>query len=447
MPKLAVPKISTFYSSVLVCGLLAVCLFALTGSGAPLTNVITGQTMGTSYRIVLADSQDATTLAAMQADIDLALNQLEDQMSTWRPDSELSRFNVSTSTDWFSVSRDTVFVVSEAKRIWQLSDGAFDPTVAPLIKLWHFAEEPGEQSLPSESDIKQALAAIGFDQINVRLDPPSLMKKRPEIQLNLSAIAKGYAVDVVSKLLTERLAEDHLPTAHLVEIGGEMRGRGRKPDGRSWTAGIETPDALPRQIHTALRLHDRALATSGDYRNYFEVDGQRYSHTIDPATGRPVTHNLTSVSVLAEDCLTADALATAIEVLGPEQGMKLAEQEGVSIYQIIRNGTNFDVQASSSFPLLVTADSPTESAEQANSVLATVLAAVGIFALAIAGMAVGVVFSNRSIKGSCGGLASMPGHDGKSICELCTVPAEECRDEEMRKIRRQAECSDTEFEV
>jgi len=447
MPNSDAPKVPKFFSSVLACGLLAICLFALTGFGAPLTNVITGQTMGTSYRIVLAGAQDTTTLGGIQADIDEALNQLEDQMSTWRPDSELSRFNASTSTDWFTVSRDTVFVVSEAKRIWELSDGAFDPTVAPLIKLWHFAEEPGEQSLPSDADIEQAISAIGFDQIDVRLDPPALMKKRPELQLNLSAIAKGYAVDVISDLLTERLSKDQLPTAHLVEIGGEMRGRGRKADGSSWTAGIETPDALPRQIHAALRLDDEALATSGDYRNYFEVDGQRYSHTIDPATGRPVTHNLTSVSVLAKDCLTADALATAIEVLGPEQGMKLAEQENVSIYQIIRNGTEFEITASSSFPLVASASPTAASAGQENPVVATVLAAVGIFALAIAGMAVGVIFSNRAIKGSCGGLANMPDHDGKSICELCTVPAEECRDEEMRKIRQQAESADTGFEV
>jgi len=447
MPKSDAPKVPKFFSSVLACSLLAVCLFALTGFGAPLTNVITGQTMGTSYRIVLAGSQDTTTLGGIQADIDEALNQLEDQMSTWRPDSELSRFNASTSTDWFTVSRDTASVVSEAKRIWKISDGAFDPTVAPLIKLWHFAEEPGEQSIPNDADIEKAIAAIGFDQIDVRLDPPALLKKRPEIQLNLSAIAKGYAVDVISNLLTERLSKDQLPTAHLVEIGGEMRGQGRKADGSSWTAGIETPDALPRQIHAALTLDNEALATSGDYRNYFEVDGQRYSHTIDPATGRPVTHNLTSVSVLAKDCLTADALATAIEVLGPEQGMKLAEQENVSIYQIIRNGTEFEIRASSSFPLVAVASPTAGSAGQENPVVATVLAAVGIFALAIAGMAVGVIFSNRAIKGSCGGLANMPGHDGKPICELCTVPAEECRDEEMRKIRQQAESADAGFEV
>lgn len=435
--KLRTPSVST-----LVCCMVACAALLLTGFGASSGDIITGQTMGTSYRFVLADPLPAARLAAIQSDVDQSLNQLEDQMSTWRPGSELSRFNSSTSTDWFPVSRDTAFVVSEAKRIWKISDGAFDPTVAPLIKLWHFAEAPGEQTLPSDSEVDQARAAVGFEEIDVRLDPPGLSKKRPELQLNLSAIAKGYAVDLVSKLLMEQV-----PGGHLVEIGGEMRSFRHKADGSSWTAGIETPDALPRQIHAALRLDDQSLATSGDYRNYFEVDGQRYSHTIDPATGRPVTHNLTSVSVLAKDCLTADALATAIEVLGPERGMELAERENIAIYFIIRNGNGFEVQASASFPLVVTATPPGDSTSEANPVVATVLAAIGIFALAIAGMAVGVIFSNRAIKGSCGGLANMPGHDGKSICELCTVPAEECRDEAMRKIRQQAECSDSGFEV
>jgi FAD:protein FMN transferase len=414
----------------------------LTGFDGSSGNVISGQTMGTSYRIVLAVPLDASERASIQADVDQTLNKLEDQMSTWRPDSELSRFNASTSTEWFPVSRDTAFVVSEAKKIWQLSDGAFDPTVAPLIKLWHFAEDSVERTLPTDAAVAQAKAAIGFGQIEVRLDPPALLKQRPELQLNLSAIAKGYAVDVVSELLTTRQA-----AGHLVEIGGEMRSYGRKSDGSSWTAGIETPDALPRQLHAALRLDDQSLATSGDYRNYFEVNGQRYSHTIDPANGRPVTHNLTSVSVLADNCLRADALATAIEVLGPERGMKLAEQQNVAIYQIIRSESGFDVQVSEAFPLVVSAAPSPESVEETGPVIATVLAAVGIFALAIAGMAVGVIFSNRAIKGSCGGLANMPGQDGKSICELCTVPAEECRDEAMRKIRQQAECSDSGFEV
>ncbi|NQV23369.1 MAG: FAD:protein FMN transferase [Rhodopirellula sp.] len=425
-----------------MCCLLAGFIVAMLGADAASGSVITGQTMGTSYRLVLAVPQSPSELTSIQAKVDEALEQLENQMSTWRPDSELSRFNTSNSTDWFPVSRDTAFVVSEARKIWKLSEGAFDPTVAPLIKLWHFAEEPGVVQLPSEDDVSQARARIGFGEIEVQLDPPALLKKRPELQLNLSAIAKGYAVDVVSELLTERVAG-----GHLVEIGGEMRSHGHKTDGSSWTAGIETPDALPRQIHAALRLDDRSLATSGDYRNFFEVDGQRYSHTIDPATGRPVTHDLASVSVLADDCLTADALATAIEVLGPERGLALANRKNVPTYLIVRNETGFRVQASESFPLVVTPGLPVTPESKDNSVIATVLAVVGIFALAIAGMAVGVIFSNRSIKGSCGGLASMPGQDGKSICELCTVPAEECRDEAMRKIRQEAALAENDFEV
>ena len=343
-------KLRTLCGSVFACCMLACVALLLTGFDASLTTVLTGETMGTSYRLVLSEQLNKSESATLQSNVDQALNQLEDQMSTWRPDSELSRFNSSASTDWIPVSHDTAFVVSQAKRIWKISDGAFDPTVAPLIKLWHFAEDAGEQTLPSDADVEQARAAIGFAEIDVRLDPPALRKKRPELQLNLSAIAKGYAVDVVSKLLTDRV-----PGGHLVEIGGEMRSIGRKADGSSWTAGIETPDALPRQIHAALRLDDQSLATSGDYRNYFEVAGQRYSHTIDPATGRPVTHNLTSVSVLAEDCLTADALATAIEVLGPERGMEgergdlsdsskrlRLRRPGFGLVSLIRNGSSAD---------------------------------------------------------------------------------------------------------
>lgn len=393
--------------------------------------------MGTSYRLVLSTSLAGDEMDDVKSEVDAALDKLEDQMSTWRPDSELSRFNQSRSTEWQAVSSDTAFVVSEARRIWKLSDGAFDPTVAPLIKLWHFAEDPGQQALPNDDAIEQALESIGFDKLEVRVNPPALRKKKPELQLNLSAIAKGYAVDVVSDLLTQRLS-----CGHLVEIGGEMKSQGGKSNGDSWTAGIETPDALPRQIHTALSLDNQSLATSGDYRNFFEVDGKRYSHTIDPKTGRPVTHDLASVSVLADDCLTADALATAIEVLGPERGLELAERADVPVYLIIREPAGFRVHASDRFPLKQAIRTPESTESAPSSVVATVLAAVGIFALAIAGMAVGVIFSNRSIKGSCGGLASMPGQDGKSICELCTVPAEECRDEAMRKIRQEADCSD-----
>lgn len=427
-----------------ICFTIACCALALTGFGAAETQVITGDTMGTRYRIVLFDETGLPDLAPIQAEIDARLEAIENQMSTWRPESELSRFNASDSTEWFPVSNDTAFVVSEAKRIWEISDGAFDPTVAPLIKLWHFAENPGEPNIPSDKAIEKARAAIGFAEIQIRVAPPALRKKRPALQMNLSAIAKGYAVDVISDLLLERDFANHL-----VEIGGEMRSRGSKSGGASWTAGIETPDQLPRRVHAALSLDNRSLATSGDYRNYFEVDGQRFSHTIDPSTARPITHQLASVSVLADQCVTADALATAIEVLGPARGMALAEREGVPAYLILRTESGFRVQVSDSFPLIGGTASAADSATADNPVLATVLAAAGIFGLAIIGMAVGVIFSNRSIKGSCGGLANMPGQGGKSICDLCTVPAEECRDEAMRKIRQEqaADCSNSDGDV
>jgi thiamine biosynthesis lipoprotein len=422
----------------IICCMVAGCALALTGFWDAETQVITGDTMGTRYRIVLFKETGLPNLAPIQADIDTRLDAIENQMSTWRPESELSRFNASESIEWFPVSNDTAFVVSEAKRIWDISDGAFDPTVAPLIKLWHFAEDHGELTVPSDADIENARTAIGFGEIEVRLNPPALRKKRAALQMNLSAIAKGYAVDVISDLLTERDLANHL-----VEIGGEMRSRGSKSGGASWTAGIETPDALPGTVHSALSLDNRSLATSGDYRNYFEVDGQRFSHTIDPATARPITHQLASVSVLANRCITADALATAIEVLGPKRGMELAERENVPIYLILRTDSGFRVYFSHSFPLIGDASSTSDSATADNPVLATVLAVAGIFGLAIIGMAVGVIFSNRSIKGSCGGLANMPGQGGTSICDLCTVPAEECRDEAMRKIRHEqaADCS------
>ncbi|MDA1163645.1 MAG: FAD:protein FMN transferase [Planctomycetota bacterium] len=412
--------------------------------------------MGTTFRIVVEEELNGlspTSLEPLRNRINARLDDIENMMSTWRTDSELSRFNVSESTDWFAVSKDVTVVVAEAQRIWKMSDGAFDPTVAPLIRLWHFAEEPGDQTLPLDEAIQAAKANTGFDQIEVRANPPALRKRIPQLELNLSAIAKGFAVDAISELLVK-----HGYQNHLVEIGGEMRSSGAKHENSRptpWVAGIERPDAWPQVLFATLPLKNQAIATSGDYRNFFEVDGQRYSHTIDPDTGRPVTHDLASVTVLAPRCMTADALATAIEVMGPDRGLEFARENDLPVLMITRATQGLTNKTSENFPRLTYVEIPSrtirhsddEETSMRDSVLATVLAAIGIFALAIAGMAVGVIFSNRSIKGSCGGLANMPGHDGKSICEVCTVPAEECRDAALRKIRQQAEHAENGFEV
>jgi len=225
--------------------------------------------------------------------------------------------------------------------------------------------------------------------------------------------------------VSERLTELGLPN-HLVEIGGEVRTRGVKPDGSPWRAGIQRPDSSFGALTAAVELADQSLATSGDYRNFFEIDGQRYSHTIDPQTGRPIEHAVASVSVVTESCMTADALATAINVLGPERGMPLAARLNAEALILLRTTDGFDELRSEDFPAgELPASSLPEPDQESNPLVQTMLAAGILVGLSIVGMAVGVIFSNRRIQGSCGGLNNMPGAE-HSPCEICTKPAEEC---------------------
>lgn len=380
-----------------------------------------GETMGTTYSIVIAGSFTDEEKTDLQTRIDSRLEEIDSAMSTWRDDSELSKFNRAQTTDWFDVSNDTAIVVSAALRIAELSGGAFDPTVGPLVRLWNFSKEKRDTlNPPSDEEIAQLLSNLGYQRIEVRLQPPALRKNSPAVELDLSAIAKGFAVDAISQLLIE---QDR--TQHLVEIGGEMKAAGRKQDGSSWAAGIEKPTELRRgDIHTILALDDAALATSGDYRNYYEINGQRFSHTIDPTRGRPISHKLASVSIVADDCMTADAWATAINVLGPDAGLKAAEENNLAAMLLVREGTGFVEKRTLGFERLVT-PFVAHQKHEGLSPFGTVIAALIVFAVAITGMAVGVIFSNRRIQGSCGGLSNMPGQEG-SACDLCSTPEEEC---------------------
>jgi thiamine biosynthesis lipoprotein len=399
---------------------------------------IDGLTMGTSWRVML-DATNRTAESSLQLAIQDRLDRIEQSMSTWIEDSEVSRFNRLDSDEWFPVSEDTAVVVTEALRIAQLSQGAFDPTVAPLIRLWSFDAGSQTRQIPTDADIEEARQHCGWQKLEVRRDPPALRKDDPKLQINLSAIAKGYAVDEVSKLLGTYGWPNHL-----VEVGGEMRACGLKPDGSLWRVGVETPDELSRRVHRVLVLKDQSIATSGDYRNFFEVDGQRYSHTIDPETGRPVVHSLASVTVVASNCMQADALATAINVLGPEQGMKLAVQEKVSALLIQRDGDRLIDKQTVSFAALIpgTELAPITNGDGDGSLLRTIIAVGGVFAIAIIGMAVGVIFSNRRLRGSCGGLNNMPGTEG-SACEICQNPADECRDPLARFRRKPSPAAPT----
>ena len=265
-------------------------------------------------------------------------------MSTYKKDSEISQFNRLPVGQTMAISQEFAEVVKISRQIWQLSNGAFDPTIGPLVDLWGFGPDERHESIPSSKTIELTKAQIGFD--SVVLDEYKLSKTKA-VSIDLSAVAKGYAVDRVADLL-EMLA---LPD-YLVEIGGEIRVSGFNADGVAWRIAMEQPQ-LFAEVDRVINITDIAVATSGDYRNYFEKDGVRYSHTIDPVTGRPIVHNLASVTVLTQSCAEADAWATAFSVLGVEQSLKLAEQLDIAAYMLVRQNEQFVPRTSEAFNLFL----------------------------------------------------------------------------------------------
>ena len=311
----------------------------LAGCGGDLApQTYQGQTMGTSYRVI------ADCLADMTAAIAEELDLVNGQMSTYLPESELSRFNRSPGDQWFAVSEPLLDVLSAAQTVSRASGGALDVTVGPLVNLWGFGPEVMQSATPSAGALVQAKARVGHARLELRRQPPGV-KKPGEVQVDLSALAKGYGVDRVA----ERLQVEGC-TDYLVEVGGELRVRGTNAAGQPWRIGVEVPD--PQQaggIQRVLSLDGTALATSGNYRNYRVVQGKRYSHTIDPRTGSPVTHALASVTVLHESALWADAYATAINVLGPEEGWRLAQSLELPILLIVRRENGYEERYTARF--------------------------------------------------------------------------------------------------
>lgn len=337
-------------------GLLNMMVFSLAllclgckGSSEPEVIRIEGKTMGTFYQVSFNELPKGENLITLKGKIEKILKRVNGLMSTWQDDSELMQFNKQESTDWFQVSPEVVEVVQEAQRISKLSDGAFDVTVGPLIKQWNFDVPQEEFSLPTEEQLEKVSEYIGYELVETRKFPPALKKQHPQVFVNLSAIAKGFGVDRVGAVMEHVELSDYF-----VNIGGETLAKGSKPDGSPWKVGIEKPakDAgSAPQLLKGLPLINRAMATSGNYRNYYvAADGKKYSHTIDPRTRKPVEHRLLSVSVLAENCMTADALATAMMVMGPEEAGKFAEQNQLAVFLVFEQeeGGQFE-QASSAF--------------------------------------------------------------------------------------------------
>lgn len=297
---------------------------------------VTGETMGTTWAVSLARPPASVGAEGLRRAVEATLARVDRAASTWREDSELARFNAAGTTAWRPVSPMLARIVTGALRTSRLSGGAFDPTVAPLVDLWGFGPGGGPRARPTDDALRAARARVGFAHLAVRGEPPALRKDLPALEVDLSAIAKGFAVDRVAARLAEMGAHDVL-----VEIGGELRARGRNPDGEPWIVAVQRPNGSAGAASALLGLTDAAVATSGDYRTHFEQDGRRYSHLIDPRTGEPVSHGLASVTVVARSAMRADALATALLVLGPERGPALAERERLAALFLVREGDGF----------------------------------------------------------------------------------------------------------
>ena len=306
------------------CGLLlAACACAPPDPGAAVVE-FTGPTMGTAWavRVVAVDAWPRVERDRIAGEIQAVLDDVESKMSHYDPSSELSRFNRGRTTRPFPVSAETFEVFRQARRLSELTAGALDVTVAPLVNAWGFGPVEPDRFPPDADRLARALEHVGYAGIELDEAASTLRKSDPAIEVDLSAVAKGYGVDRVATALRGEGLE-----RFLVEVGGEIVASGTNQLDRPWRIGIESPLA-GGGIQRVVPLRDRAMATSGDYRNRREVDGGWVSHTIDPRTGRPVEHRLASVSVIADRCIVADGLATALEVLGPDDGYALAVERG-----------------------------------------------------------------------------------------------------------------------
>lgn len=298
-----------------------------------------GGVMGTRYHIIITSDQPIAP--TLEAEVAAQLQALDQRFTTYSDSSELMALNRQPVGVPLEVSAELYTVLAEAAEIYQLSDGAFDPTVGPLVELWGFGRAASSDQLPPAEAIERALAAVGFHHLQLLGD--RRVQLNAPVAIDLSAIAKGYAVDRIAELLEANALNDYM-----VEVGGELRLAGRNASGSRWRIAVESPLQFG-QVERVLSLTDTALATSGDYHNYFELDGVRYSHTIDPRSGWPVPRELLSVTVLDAQSVRADALATAISVLGVERGLALAEQLELPVYLLSLQQGELKAHASSAF--------------------------------------------------------------------------------------------------
>ena len=296
-----------------------------------------GEIMGTSWSIKLYSPISDERFDLISKESIGMLTDLDRKLSTYKQDSEITRFNLSSELGWQPVSDEFATLVEQALLISELSQGAFDITVSPLVDLWGFSTDKKEaMTFPSTSEIARVKAITGYQYLQVSKQPPALKKALPELHIDLSAIAKGYAADRLSTLL-----EAHGVVNYLAEVGGELKASGISKALRPWLVGVEKPVPGWREIMHAVEVRGSGVATSGDYRNFIEIDGTRYSHTIDPRSGMPTVYKGASVTVIAENSLAADAWATAFFILPKDEALRLSEQHQLGIYYVEQSEDGF----------------------------------------------------------------------------------------------------------
>nr|WP_232358341.1 FAD:protein FMN transferase [Paraneptunicella aestuarii] len=319
-----IPRISAFSKAI---SLFPWLLFVVVLQGCTQNEVqrvsLQGKTMGTTYHISYLPSDLSPSPENVQAEIDARLVEVNQVASTYISDSELSLLNQYPADLVYPVSDDLRLLLKESINLAQLTGGALDVTVGPLVNLWGFGPDKKPVKAPSPELISETKQRTGIDKI--QLTEQGVVKSRDDIYVDLSTIAKGFGVDEVADVL-----ESHNIHNYLVEIGGELRVKGKKEQEQDWRVAIEKPVSMEQSVQKIIMPHDNAVATSGDYRNYYEFDGIRYSHIIEPDTGKPIAHKLVSVTVVHPLCMIADGLATGFMVLGSEKGMALANREGLA---------------------------------------------------------------------------------------------------------------------
>lgn len=301
-----------------------------------------GQTMGTYYVVTLFADAEPVDWVQLQQKIDAEFESVNQLMSTYIPDSELMRFNSWNSTQPFLLSEETAEVIAEALRVAEETEGLLDVTIRPLVELWGFGATGRVEQAPSEEQYQQVLPYIGYDKLH--LDALWLSKSDPRVSLDLSTIAKGYGVDRVAELL-----DDLGFTAYLVEVGGDIRLRGPKPDGQPWRIAVERPVSGEQAVQRIIEFETMALATAGDYRNYFEQDGVRLSHILDPRTGRPIQNRVVSSTVLHASCISADAYSTALMIMDADEAIAFADELGLAAFIIVKTEHGFEERSSRAF--------------------------------------------------------------------------------------------------